>query len=166
MPQRKTRSQLFELVWSAPLTAVAPQFEISDVALKNTCRRFDIPVPPRGHWPSFRQANMTRVALPPRAARHGDEVVVGGRNSPLVLSIYQRGDPGSAAGAALVSGRLGLVRDRVRKTIGKVSVPRAMTAHHPAIARLIAQDEIRRQKHAAATYPFSEDDPVFDSPFV
>jgi len=42
-----------------------------------------------------------------------------------------------------------LVREHVRKIIGKVSVPKVMTVHHPAIARLIAQDEIRRQKQAA-----------------
>jgi hypothetical protein len=40
-----------------------------------------------------------------------------------------------------------------------------MTVHHPAIVRLIAQDEIRRQKQAASAYPFSWDDPVFDSSF-
>jgi hypothetical protein len=61
--------------------------------------------------------------------------------------------------------RLALVRDRVSKLIGKVSVPKAMTAQHPAIARLVAQDEARREKQKAATYSFSWDNPVFDSPF-
>jgi hypothetical protein len=41
---------------------------------------------------------------------------------------------------------IALVRDRVRKTIGRVGVPKALTAQHPAIARLIAQDDARRQK--------------------
>ena len=78
MPQRMTRSQLFELVWSAPLTAVARQFEISDVALKKTCAKFDIPVPPRGHWAKLQAGEPTiKVALPPRAAGMDDKIVVG-----------------------------------------------------------------------------------------
>ena len=53
---------------------------------------------------------------------------------------------------------LALIRDRVRKIIGKVSVPKAMTAQHPAVARLIAQDNVRRQRQAAATYASSSCD--------
>ena len=55
---------------------------------------------------------------------------------------------------------LALIRDRVRKIIGKVSVPKAMTAQHPAVARLIAQDNVRRQRQAAATYAFSGEAPA------
>jgi hypothetical protein len=54
MPQRMTRLALYELVWSGPLTVLGPQFAISDVALKNICRRFDIPVPRRGYWAKLR----------------------------------------------------------------------------------------------------------------
>lgn len=58
-----------------------------------------------------------------------------------------------------------MVRDRVRAAIGKVTVARVMTARHPAIARLLAQDDARRQKQATATYAFSWENPIFDSPF-
>jgi hypothetical protein len=57
------------------------------------------------------------------------------------------------------------VRDRVRKIIGKVSVGRVMTAQHLAIVRLIAEDDVRRQKQLKALYTFSWDQPAFDSPF-
>jgi hypothetical protein len=81
MPQRMSRLALYELAWSDPLTVLAPQFAISDVALKNTCRKFDIPVPPRGYWAKLRAGKRTtKVALPPRAPGMHDEVVVGGRN--------------------------------------------------------------------------------------
>ena|ERR1700682_4517303 len=77
-----TLGQLFELVWSsAPLTAVAPQFKISDVALKKTCTRFDIPVPERGYSARLRAGKpTTQVALPASAAGMDDEVIVGSRN--------------------------------------------------------------------------------------
>jgi hypothetical protein len=40
----------------------------------------------------------------------------------------------------------------MRKIIGKVGVPKAMTAPHPAIA-LIAQDDVRRQEQASSSLP-------------
>src|ERR1700730_13295380 len=81
MPQRMTRLTLFERVWSGPLTVLAPQFAISDVALKNTCRKFDIPVPPRGYWAKLKAGKRTtKTPLPPRAPGMDDEVVVSGRN--------------------------------------------------------------------------------------
>ncbi len=82
----------------------------------------------------------------------------------MVLPIYERGDLGSGTVPASFLEDIALVRDRLRKTIGRVSVPKAITVQHPAIARLIAHDEIRRQKQAASTYSFSWDNPVFESP--
>jgi hypothetical protein len=45
-----TRQSLFEMVWSEPMTKLAAQFKISDVALKKICLRHEIPVPGRGFW--------------------------------------------------------------------------------------------------------------------
>jgi hypothetical protein len=45
-----SRKSLFEMVWSQPMTKVAAQFKISDVALTKICRRHEIPVPGRGFW--------------------------------------------------------------------------------------------------------------------
>jgi hypothetical protein len=76
-----TRLALYERVWASPLTILAPQFEISGVALKKTCAKFDIPVPERGYWAKRQAGKPTaQVALPARAAGMKDEVVVGGRN--------------------------------------------------------------------------------------
>ena len=58
-----------------------------------------------------------------------------------------------------------MVRDRVRKIIGKVSVGKVTTVQHPAISRLIAEDGVRRQKQPKASYISSSDKPVFDSSF-
>lgn len=45
-----SRESLFEMVWSQPMTKLAAQFKISDVALTKICRRHEIPVPGRGFW--------------------------------------------------------------------------------------------------------------------
>jgi hypothetical protein len=63
------------------MTAAAPQFDISDVALKKICTKFDIPVPERGYWARSQAGKpTTQLALPARAAGMNDEVVVGGGN--------------------------------------------------------------------------------------
>jgi hypothetical protein len=60
---------------------------------------------------------------------------------------------------------IALVRDRARKIIGKVRVPREPAARHPAIERLLADDEARRQKQLGSTYTFSSEAPIFEGPF-
>ena len=45
-----TREELYELVWSEPMHALAPWFGISDVGLAKICRKMNIPLPGRGYW--------------------------------------------------------------------------------------------------------------------
>ena len=45
-----TRDKLFEPVWQRPMTQVAADYGISDVALKKICVKRRIPVPGRGYW--------------------------------------------------------------------------------------------------------------------
>jgi hypothetical protein len=95
MPKRMNRTDLYALVWSTPLTALAPGFGITDVGLKNSCRKFDIPVPPRGYWARLRAGKpAAKVALPAGAAGMEGRSCRWWPQSPLVLSIYRRGDPG------------------------------------------------------------------------
>ena len=46
---KKTRQELFELVWSMPMTKLSKQFELSDVELKKICVKHQIPLLPQGH---------------------------------------------------------------------------------------------------------------------
>jgi hypothetical protein len=45
-----TREEFYELVWSKPMTHLAKEFAISDVALHKICRKHGIPNPPLGWW--------------------------------------------------------------------------------------------------------------------
>lgn len=49
MSRELTREQLYELVWSAPVSKVAKDLAISGVALAKRCGREGVPVPPRGY---------------------------------------------------------------------------------------------------------------------
>jgi hypothetical protein len=106
-----------------------------------------------------------KIALLSRAAGMDDEVIVGGRHYHWYNQLTNEEILGPLPEPPSFSEDIAVVRDRVRKLMGKVSVPKALTAPHPAIARLIAQDDVRRQKQLTATYTFSWDAPIFDSPF-
>ena len=47
---RVPRHDLYEKVWSQPITKLAHEYGISDVALAKICRKLDIPYPGRGYW--------------------------------------------------------------------------------------------------------------------
>jgi hypothetical protein len=46
----KSRSELFELVWSKPMTHLAKELGLSDVGLRKICVKYGIPLPARGYW--------------------------------------------------------------------------------------------------------------------
>lgn len=51
MPKEQlTRKQLYELVWSKPMTQLAKEFGLSDNGLRKICKKHDIPLPKMGHW--------------------------------------------------------------------------------------------------------------------
>lgn len=58
-----TREELYNLVWQIPMTRLATQFGISNVALGKLCRRRNIPTPGRGYW--ARLAAGGKQARPP-----------------------------------------------------------------------------------------------------
>src|ERR1700742_1941506 len=45
-----SRRELYDLVWSTPVSTVAESFGLSDVGLAKICERHRVPVPPRGYW--------------------------------------------------------------------------------------------------------------------
>src|SRR5665213_1326993 len=58
-----TRQSLYELVWSKPMTTLAKDFGITDVALAKRCRAVDVPIPYRGYW-ARKEAGQNPPKLP------------------------------------------------------------------------------------------------------
>jgi hypothetical protein len=69
-----TRKLLYELVWSEPISKIAPRYGLSDRGLGKLCARHDIPVPPRGYW--AKKAAGKRVTQEPLSPRAGDKANV------------------------------------------------------------------------------------------
>jgi hypothetical protein len=57
------------------------------------------------------------------------------------------------------------VRERIAKTVGKVTVPREVRTWHSTVERLLKEDEQRRERQRASSFPSSWDAPRFDTPF-
>jgi integrase len=73
--QSFTRQQLYELVWSQPVTTLAKTLGVSDVGLAKACRRADIPVPHRGYWAKINAARpAARPELPQRIQKCQDRI--------------------------------------------------------------------------------------------
>src|SRR5690606_8956991 len=110
-PRRFTRQELYDLVWSTPMTALAPKFGISDVALRKRCQNHEIPTPGVGYWAQVAVGRPPeRPRLPPAPA-HLEHIV------------FEVRDPGSSP----------------RPTVPVVEVARKLSEPHPTVAWLERQ---------------------------
>jgi hypothetical protein len=58
-----TRRELYDLVWSKPITKLAADFGISDVGLAKICDRYRVPSPPRGYWAKLEAGKKVKQAI-------------------------------------------------------------------------------------------------------
>lgn len=66
---RLTRQELYDLVWSEPVTTIASRYGISGRGFAKACERQQVPVPPRGYWARPEAArSRLKVNLPPYVA--------------------------------------------------------------------------------------------------
>jgi hypothetical protein len=81
MARRLSRKELYALVWSEPMKTLSARFGISDVALKKTCARAEIPTPDRGYWAKKEAGKSALPAALPGRPPGMDDVRVGGGSS-------------------------------------------------------------------------------------
>jgi hypothetical protein len=58
-----TRRELYDLVWSKPITKLAADFGISDVGLAKICDRYRVPSPSRGYWAKLEAGKKVKQAI-------------------------------------------------------------------------------------------------------
>lgn len=164
MSEVLTREQLYELVWQEPMVVVAKRFSLSDVGLKKICAKADIPVPPRGHWAKLEaRKRIFQPALPPRPPGMAADITVG-KSEPYNWQRTQEELLGPLSPPPTFDEPIDTVRERVRKQIGRVRVPRDLSDQHAAIARLLREDQERVTKQNASSLIYSWEKPLFDNP--
>ena len=74
--KRLNRLELYELVWTTPMSKLAVQFGISDVALTKRCKKLHIPTPGLGYWARIAAGQKpARKKLPKAPSGTSDAVV-------------------------------------------------------------------------------------------
>jgi hypothetical protein len=90
-----TREEFYELVWSKPLTHLAKEFAISDVALHKICRKHGIPNPPLGWWAKKAAGKkVEQTPLPKAKAGAADRITIANadlcRESAALASVREQ----------------------------------------------------------------------------
>jgi AcrR family transcriptional regulator len=72
-----TREELYQRVWSEPISVVAGTLGLSGNALAKICNRLLVPYPSRGYWAKRRgRSNPLQPALPPPPEGHNAQVMI------------------------------------------------------------------------------------------
>jgi len=160
-----TRQELYDLVWEEPRTHLAKRIGLSDVAIAKACRKAGIPMPSTGHWAKKAAGKrVSKVPLPPRDPGVDDEIKLGGHRYDYGRHWTDAEVCEMAPQPPVFEESLDEVRQRVKGRLGKVAQPRSLKEPHRAIARLLEEDEVRREKANSSSFSFSWDEPKFDSP--
>lgn len=161
MSHNFTRAHLYQLVWSEPLRTLGKRLGVSDVAVAKRCRQAGIPLPGLGYW-AKKEAGKTvpQAKLSPRGLGQSDQVTIGQRD------VYGRG----SSDDELIEMELPkppkfeddmeTVKVRAQALAAKVR-PSSLGRLHPAVAKIVEQDEVRRQEHAKTNYSWYA--PIFDA---
>lgn len=115
-----TRREFYDLVWSKPMTELAKEFGLSDVALHKTCKRHRIPTPGLGYWNKV-------AAGKPVVKKSFHEISEGSLNRVVVGESFHEKLPEPVKKARK------LAQERVQQ--GSVATA-SEAADHPAVARL------------------------------
>ncbi len=160
-----SRQELYDLVWSEPMRDLAKKFNISDRGLAKACASANIPVPQRGYWNKRHVGQqVSQRPLPPRGPGMPDEVHIGIPQWQRYSSdIDHLNDPIPPPPQFEVE--IEVVRSQVVALVDKAPLPKNLNKPHHLVAKLLNEDERRRQKQAASPYPSFLDAPIFETHF-
>src|SRR5678815_4658755 len=66
-----TRSELYELVWAAPIVTLGPKYGVSDVAVAKRCKGLGVPTPRHGYWAKVEAGKkVKKLPLPTELPQH------------------------------------------------------------------------------------------------
>lgn len=130
-----TRQELYDLVWSIPMTKLAERYGISGNGLAKACRTAAIPVPERGYWAKLRAGKKTtRRALP--AAK---------RDTPRTVIISPPGRREDTAPPPPVPDSVTAKIEQAKQAAKPIAVPATLSNPHRIIAGWL-EEEKRKQR--------------------
>lgn len=84
-----TRAELHALVWDRPMTKLAAEHSLSDVALHKICRKHDVPTPPVGYWAKKAHGKSVKVTPLPRPDEAGSITIREGEASAEGVAVAE-----------------------------------------------------------------------------
>lgn len=123
-----TRKQIYDLVWSKPLSKLAADFGVSDQGLAKACRRSDVPVPPVGYWQKI--AHGKHVEQAPLESEELDEEAiveiasgVKMRPKPTSMSRFEQSDQKPQRKHVQKSADAHLMLAKIQRAFSKAKTP-------------------------------------------
>jgi len=120
-PQKLTRKELYDLVWSTPFTTLAKRYLISDSGLRKICVKMELPVPGYGHWVKLKHNKPVKIKEFPQEFKGTAEVT---------LNLREEGDPVAIKDT---SPTIQLEKELIAKESLKLQVPDRLTNPHKLI---------------------------------
>jgi hypothetical protein len=117
---RITREELYDLVWSEPMSSVAKRYRISDRGLAKVCERLKVPRPGRGYWAKKRAGH--------RVSRRALKTLAPGARESAVVRTHAGGDP-----APEPSGPVAEQKAFESKEENRITVPDRVGRYHPLV---------------------------------
>ena len=141
------RTELYNLVWERPVTHVAKEFGLSDVAVRKICLKHGIPTPPLGYWAKLRHGKKVhRLPLP---------AVKEGRQDDVDLAVRVKEQMPDVVGE---THRIAIEQERSEKS---PTVPTERPAKlHPAVAA--SEKALRKAKPDEEGFVTSQGSVGFD----
>jgi hypothetical protein len=159
-----TRSEMLDLVWSAPLRVLAARLGLSDVGLKKAAQKAGVPTPPQGHWnrvAAGRKAD-SKPTLPPRGFGAPDDIWIGADR--WRIGARPPGPSDSIPTAPIFEEPIEAVRRRAEKAVGRVTASKDFSMPHPVIRQILQDETLRAEKIRNSRWPSSWDAPRFSAP--
>lgn len=128
------RKELYELVWSKPVTQIAREFGVSDVAVAKICKKMGIPKPGLGYWAKKQYGKRVRQKPLPK-------LKPGERES---YTIHGTADANKKPESALILEK----KEFESKTANRITVSKVLRNPHP----LVSQTRDRHQAYKKRDY--------------
>ena len=71
-----TRQELYDLVWSKPMTKLALEYNLSDNGLRKICKKHEIPLPLLGHWQKIQYNKEVKIIPLPKDFKGEDSITL------------------------------------------------------------------------------------------
>jgi hypothetical protein len=82
-----TRKQLYDLIWSEPISSIAKKYKTSFAELRMICVHMNIPIPKNGHWSKIRYGKQVEVILGGNSAIEENQELSEINNSKIIEAV-------------------------------------------------------------------------------